>query len=120
LAWAVLIGVAYRWGRKVLGVLGVVACGGEALLVGVLALWHENAVLRRSPLATLRTWRRRLLARKCTAARRAPGRPSTGPAVKALILRIALDNPPLGPPARPGRARSGLWSTWQPPSLLRR
>jgi putative transposase len=36
---------------------------------------------------------RRLIARKYTPARRAPGRPHTRPAVKTLILQMARDNP---------------------------
>jgi putative transposase len=42
-----LIAMAYRLGRKALGVLGAVARGDSALLAEVLALRHENAVLRR-------------------------------------------------------------------------
>lgn len=47
LACLVLIGIAYRLGRKALGVLGVVARGDRALLAEVLVLRQENAVLRR-------------------------------------------------------------------------
>ena len=46
--------------------------------------------------ATLLTWHRRLVAGKYTFARRTPGRPSTRPAVKALILTMARDNPSWG------------------------
>ena len=42
-----LIGIACRLGRKVLGVLATVARSDGALLAEVLALRHENAVLRR-------------------------------------------------------------------------
>ena len=115
----------YRLGRRVLGVLGTVARSDGALMAEVLALRHENAVLRRQvarmryepadrawfaalsalvprvrwvevfPVtpATLLSWHRRLVAGKYTPARRAPGRPSTRPAVKALILAMAQDNP---------------------------
>jgi len=125
LACAVLIGMAYGVGRKVLGVLGAVARSDGALLAEVLVLRHENAVLRRKvarvryepadrawlavlsalvPRArwaevfpvtptTLLAWHRRLVARRYTPARRPPGRPSTSAAVKALILRMAADNP---------------------------
>jgi putative transposase len=125
LACAVLIGIAYRLGRKVLGVLATVARSDGALLAEVLALRHENAVLRRQvarvryepadrawfaalsapvPCArwaevfpvtptTLLSWHRRLIARKYTPARGPPGRPSARPAVRALILRMAGDNP---------------------------
>jgi hypothetical protein len=91
----------------------------------VLALRHENAVLRRhiarvryepadriwltalsrltprrrwrgvfavTP-ATLLRWHRQLLARKWTLAQaRRPGRPSTAPTVKQLILRMTREN----------------------------
>src|SRR5260370_28877813 len=43
----VLFGLACRLGRGVLGVLGVVARSDGALMAEVLALRHENAVLRR-------------------------------------------------------------------------
>jgi putative transposase len=46
--------------------------------------------------ATLLSWHRRLVAGKYTPARRVPGRPSTRPAVTALILRMARDNPRWG------------------------
>ncbi|WP_406337651.1 integrase [Streptomyces sp. NBC_00649] len=91
----------------------------------VLALRHENAVLRRqiarvrtnpqtesgsprsrgssrasagarpspSPPPHLPAWHRQLIARKWTFTRhRRPGRPSTAPAVKQLILRLAREN----------------------------
>jgi len=119
-----LIVTAYRLGRRALGVLGTVARGDGALMAEVLALRHENAVLRRqvvrvryepadrawfaalsalvprvrwievSPVtpATLLSWHRRLIARKYAPARRPPGRPSTRPAVRGLILRMARDN----------------------------
>jgi len=121
----VLIGRAYWLGRKVLGVLGMVARSEGDLIAEVLALRHENAVLRRQvarvryepadrvwfatlsaliprarwaevfPVtpATLLAWHRRLVAGKYTPTHRAPGRPSTRPAVKALILTMARDNP---------------------------
>jgi hypothetical protein len=74
------------------------------------ALRHENAVLRLAALSRLvprERWRqafavtpttllarhRRLIARKWTFTRhRRPGRPSTAPAVKQLILRLAREN----------------------------
>jgi putative transposase len=43
--------------------------------------------------ATLMCWHRRLVAGKYTPARRPPCRPSTKPALKALILRMARENP---------------------------
>jgi transposase InsO family protein len=46
--------------------------------------------------ATLLSWHRRLVAGKYTPARRRPGRPSTRPALKVLILRMARDNPRWG------------------------
>ncbi|WP_326887938.1 integrase core domain-containing protein [Actinocrinis sp.] len=96
-----------------------------ALMAEVLALRHENAVLRRQVArvryepadrawfaalsglvprgrwvevfsvapATLLSWHRRLVAGRYTSTKRVPGRPSTRPAVKALILGMARDNP---------------------------
>ena len=123
-----LIALAYRLGRRVLGVLGTVARGDGALTAEVLALRHENAVLRRQvarvryestdrawfatlsaliprarwgevfPVtpATLLSWHRSLVAGKYAVARRKPGRPSTKPAVRALIIRMARDSPSWG------------------------
>jgi transposase InsO family protein len=42
---------------------------------------------------TLLAWHRRLMARKYTPTRRVPGRPRTRMVVKALVLRMARDNP---------------------------
>jgi putative transposase len=47
LACAVLNRMAYRLGRRALSVLGTVARSDGALPADVLALRHENAVLRR-------------------------------------------------------------------------
>jgi putative transposase len=48
--------------------------------------------------ATILRWHRNLIARKWDyASRRRPGRPSTGTSVKALIIRMARENPGLGP-----------------------
>src|SRR5882757_6096581 len=116
LACVVLIGTVYRLGRKVLGVLVTAARSDGVLMAEILALRHENAVLRRQvarvryesvdrawfaalsgliprvrwdevfPVTpkTLLSWHRRLVAREYTAVRRAPGRPSTRPAVRGL------------------------------------
>jgi hypothetical protein len=124
----VLIALAYRLGRRALGVLGTVARSDGALMAEVLALRHENAVLRRQvarvryepedrawfatlsaliararwgevfPVtpATLLSGHRSLVAGKYAVARRKPGRPSTKPAVRALIIRMARDNPSWG------------------------
>jgi len=68
--------------------------------------------------ATLLSRHRRLVAGKYTPARRAPGRPSTRPAVKALILAMAQDNPSWGhrriqgEPAKPGH-RIAYATVWQ-------
>lgn len=118
----------YRLGRKVLGVLVTAARSDGNLVAEVLALRHENAVLRRQvarvryepadrawfaalsgliprtrwdevfPVTpkTLLSWHRRLVARKYTPIRRPPGRPSTRAVVKALILRMATENPRWG------------------------
>jgi hypothetical protein len=124
----VLARIAYRLGRRALGLLAVTARGDDALLAEVLVLRQENAVLRRQVArvryepadrawfaalsgliprarwaevflvtpATLLAWHRRLVAGKYTTTRRAPGRPSTAAVVKALILRMAHDNPRWG------------------------
>jgi putative transposase len=48
--------------------------------------------------ATILRWHRDLVARKWTYTdRRRPGRPSTGTSVKTLIIRMARENPGLGP-----------------------
>jgi hypothetical protein len=47
--------------------------------------------------ATILRWHRNLVARKWDyASRRRPGRPSTGTSVKALVVRMARENPPWG------------------------
>lgn len=147
-----LIGTAYRLGSWTLGVLGAVARSDGALMAEVLALRHENAVLRRqvAPMrykpadrpcfaalptliprarraevfavtpATLHAWHRRLVAGKYTSARSTPGRPSTRPAVKTLILLMAHDNPfwgrrrIQGEPAKPGH-RVTYATVWEIP-----
>ncbi len=51
---------------------------------------------------TLLAWHRKLVAMKWDYSnRRRPGRPSTAAGVKALILRMAAENPRWGPPAHP-------------------
>jgi putative transposase len=45
---------------------------------------------------TIMRWHRRLVARKWTRAHRRPGRPSLDPAIQALILRLAKENPRWG------------------------
>src|SRR6266702_5314728 len=56
--------------------------------------------------ATLLAWHRRLVARKWDySGRRRPGRPSTAAAIHKLVVRMAIDNPAWGAPARAGRAR---------------
>jgi putative transposase len=47
--------------------------------------------------ATLLAWHRRLVARKRDyTSRRRPGRPSTAPAIRKLVIRIATENPTWG------------------------
>ncbi len=124
--------------------LGAVARSDGVLMAEVLALRHENAVLRRqiarvryepadrtwfaalsAPIprarraevfpvtpATLPSWHRQLVAGKYTPARRAPGRPSTRPAVKAQILAMARENPSWGTAA--SRANWPSWTTASP------
>jgi hypothetical protein len=53
--------------------------------------------------ATLLRWHRDLVARKWDyTGRRRPGRPSTGTSVKALVVRMARENPALGAQEDPG------------------
>jgi putative transposase len=47
--------------------------------------------------ATLLAWHRRLVARTWDyTCRRRPGRPSTAAAIRALVIRIAVENPAWG------------------------
>ena len=47
--------------------------------------------------ATLLTWHRKLVARKWDyTSRRRPGRPSTAPAIRKLVIRLATENPTWG------------------------
>ena len=62
--------------------------------------------------ATILRWHRNLVARKWDyASRRRPGRPSTGTSVKALVLRMARENPSyVEPGIMWSRAMSPFWS----------
>jgi putative transposase len=55
--------------------------------------------LRRLRLVSPRTllrWRAQLVARRWTYPRRRPGRPPTAPPIRALVLRMARENPRWG------------------------
>jgi putative transposase len=57
------------------------------------------APLRRRRLVLARTllrWHAQLVARRWTYPRRCPGRPPTAPPIRALVLRIACENPRWG------------------------
>jgi putative transposase len=72
-----------------------------AALSGLIPRARWGEVLPVTP-KTLLSWHRRSVARKRTPVRRPPGGPSTRAMVKALILRMAAENPRLGAPAYPG------------------
>jgi putative transposase len=123
-----LLSVAYRLGRRVLGVLGTAAHSDSALMAEVLVLRHQDAVLRRQiarvryepadracfatlsaliprarwaqvfPVtpATLLAWHRTLVNHRYAATRRPRGRPRTPTSARALILRMARENPRRG------------------------
>ena len=64
--------------------------------------------LRRLRLVSPRTllrWHAQLVARRWTYPRRQPGRPPIAQPVRALVLRMARENPTLGLPTHPGRTR---------------
>jgi hypothetical protein len=50
---------------------------------------------------TLLRWHAQLVARRWTNPRRHPGRPPTSQPIRALVLRMARENPHLGLPAHP-------------------
>ena len=63
--------------------------------------------LRRLRLVSPRTllrWHAQLVARRWTYPRRRPGRPPTAQPIRALVLRMARENPRVGLPTHPGRA----------------
>jgi len=125
-----LLSIAYRLVRCLLGLLAVLARSGLSKDAELLVLRHENQVLRRQltgrlrwdhadrvwlaalsrlvsrrrwpevfPVipATILRWHRDLVARKWDyTSRRRPGRPSTGTSVKALVIRMARENPTWG------------------------
>jgi putative transposase len=65
-----------------------------AALVRMLPLERWGCVFVRPE--TIRRWHRSLLARRWTYPRRRPGRPATDAGVRALILRLARENPGWG------------------------
>jgi putative transposase len=126
----VLLSFVYRLVTCLFGLLAVLVRSGLSKDAELLALRHENQVLRRQlpgrlrwdhadrlwltalsrlvgrrrraevfPVtpATILRWHRDLAARKWDyTGRRRPGRPSTGTPVKALIVRMARENPAWG------------------------
>ena len=59
--------------------------------------------------ATLLRWHRTLIARKWTYPRRRPGRPPVQAEIRALVLRLANENPSWGHPQDPRRTgRPGI------------
>src|SRR5881398_3399373 len=103
--------------RQVLQMLTQLARDGGAKDVELLVLRHEVAVLRRqvhrprsatrrpgrtgrpvppTPPATLLRWHRQLIARHWTFAHARPGRPPIDPNLRALVLRLAAENPTWG------------------------
>ena len=132
-----LISLAYRLTRRLLGALATVARRDISKDAELLVLRHENTVLRRhisrvryepedrlwlsalssliprrrwaevfpiSP-TTLLTWHRRLVANKYTTTPHGPGRPPTRAAVKALVIRMATENPTWGYRRNPGASQ---------------
>ena len=110
---------------RVLSWLALLARSGAAKDVEILTLRHEVAVLRRTntrltwldravlsalsrllpaPLRQLRLvsprtllrWHAQLVARRGTYPHRRPGRPPTAPPIRALVLRMARENPRWG------------------------
>ena len=88
--------------------------------------WAE--VFPVTPVTILR-WHRNLVARKWDyASRRRPGRPSTGTSVKALIMRMARENPAWGHRRIQGElarlgyaiAASTVWEILHAPALILR
>jgi putative transposase len=71
---------------------------GDRMVIAALAqmLPHERwgSVFVRPE--TIRRWHRSLLARRWTYPHRSPGRPATSPDVRALMLRLARENPGWG------------------------
>lgn len=123
-----LISLAYRLTRGVLGAVATIARRDVTKDAELLVLRHENAVLRRhvprvryeaedrlwlaalsslvprgrwaevfavTP-ATVLAWHRKLIAGKYTTTPRRPGRPSTAATVRAMVIRMATDNPAWG------------------------
>src|SRR5215213_5838431 len=84
---------------RLLSWLALLARSDTAKDVEILILRHEVAVLRQLRLVSPRTllrWHAQLVSRRWTYPHRRSGRPPTAPPIRALVLRMARENPRWG------------------------